>query len=682
MKLFQPLLILMFVSMCSALKAEPIVIGDKPTGLIVETIDSAKPDKAGMVITREIELPTFEAGAYYRPFSGGGPRGNRVEAIAFISIAELEAYRPSATRRGHTNVQQGQFILLELKGGRYLSLLPMTSEKVYGQFFLENGKLLLKTGNFGTNAVEGKIPLLCWAYGNSPYAATHAVWQQVFESGYVAAQPRGTKAFPEEPYGYLGWCSWEFYKRNISEKVISNAVHTLEKSGAPIRWVMIDDGYLDVQGGKLLSFGVDKKKFPNGWKPIMDLKNPDRIKWIGIWRNFGGYMGGVSSQHTMEDMKPYLANTRSKGTVLPNGSPEASKAFYEKMISDTKDNGFDFVKVDFHTRTFDHYKGTPDPVGAMRLNNEALEEATHSMGIPLLNCIAQPNVNSLQTKYSMLTRSSPDYNQKDKAKNKCNTYQSFANHLWMGQTVWGDLDMFHTHDQRDVNPMAIARAISGGPIYISDEPSKVVPEVLHQLAYIDGKLLRTAAPATLLPDSFFIHPFRDDEVFRVIAPLEDGVAAIALFNFTESGKTLSSGFSAKDYSHAGELLQPNKGAWPISAEGLLVYDRKARTVVDLADGFSTDVPNFDAKLFLLYPKTKGWAVIGRSDKYLPAAALKIKSVSSSKISFTLKESGPLMIWSEEGTPKMRGASFKTVGSNLYHAELPIEKGVCEINITR
>ncbi|TWU40153.1 Raffinose synthase or seed inhibition protein Sip1 [Novipirellula aureliae] len=682
MKCFQCSLIFMIIFLCSTLQAEPLVIGDRSKGLIVETLDSTLPDESGMVLIREMLLPTFERGAYYRPYSGGGPRGNRVEAVAFKTIAELEAYRPSATRKGHTSVQQGQFILLELKGGRYLAILPMTSEKVYGQFFVEKGKLLLKTGNFGTNAVQGKIPLLCWAYGNSPYSATQAVWEQVFESGYVAAQPRGDKGFPEEPYGYLGWCSWEHYKRNISEEVITEAVHTLEKSGAPIRWVMIDDGYLDVQGAKLRSFGVDQKKFPNGWKPIMDLKNPEKIKWIGIWRNFGGYMGGTSSAHTMDDLKPFLANTMSRGTVLPDGRPESSKAFYEKMVSDTKDNGFDFVKVDFHTRTFDHYMGTADPVGVMRLNNEALEEATHSMGIPLLNCIAQPNVNSLQTKYSMLTRSSPDYNQMDKAKNKCNTYQSFANHLWMGQTVWGDLDMFHTHDQRDVNSMAIARAISGGPIYISDEPSKVVPKVLHQLAYRDGKLLRTAAPATLLPESFFIHPFRNDEVFRVIAPMEDGVAAIALFNFTESGKALSSGFTAKDYSHAGELLQPNEGAWPVPDEGLLVYDRETKTAVDLANGFSTDVPNFDAKLLLIYPKNKGWAVIGRSDKFLPAAAIKMNSVTSSSVSFMLKESGPLLIWSEKGAPLLEGASFQSIGSNLYLAELAVEEGVREITISR
>jgi hypothetical protein len=676
------LLISTIIFYCHTLIAKPIIITGSAKGSIIETLSATTPDESGIVLTREVQLPPFKRGAYYRPFSGGGARGNRVEAVAFNSISELEKYQPSTTRKGHSNVQQGQFMLFELHNGRYLALLPMASEKVYGQFFVEQKKLLLKTGNFGTKSIEGKIPLIIWAYGDSPYAATQSVWQQVFESEFVAAQPRASKIFPDEPYGYLGWCSWEYYKKNISEEIISNAFHTLEKSGAPIRWVMVDDGYLDVQGGKLLSFDVDQKKFPNGWQPIMDLKKDKQIKWVGIWRNFGGYMSGVSSLHHMDDLQNHLANIKKKGTVLPNGTPQGAKAFYDKMVSNTKNNGFDFVKVDFHTRTFDHYKGTSDPVATMRYNSEALENATHTMGIPLLNCIAQPNVNSLQTKHSSLTRSSPDYNQTDKNKNKANTYQSFANHLWMGQTVWGDLDMFHTHDERDVNPMAIARAISGGPVYISDKPSKVKPEVLYPFAYEDGKLLRTAAPATLLPDSFFIHPFRDEQVFSVIAPMQDGVAAIALFNFTEKGKTLTGGFTAKDYSHAGELLQPNTGPWPTPNEGILVYDRDNQSVVDLGKRYSSTVANFDAKLFLLYPKTKGWAVIGRSDKYLPAAAVKVNSVSANKITFTLAESGPLMVWSANGKPAMAGTTFKSLGNGLYIAELTITKGTRQIIVRR
>lgn len=676
-----------FLSTC-ALFAKAIEVTSDSTGMIIENLRSAQPDKEGTILSLEVQLPEFEKGAYYRPFTkrngagGSIARGNRVEAIAFVSLADLEAYQPSQTRKAHGHVQEGQFILLQLSDGQYLALLPMTSEKAYGQFFVENGHLILKTGNYGTKVVDGEIPLVCWAYGSSPYAATQAVWNQVFASGYVAAQSRSTKQYPVEPYGYLGWCSWEHYKTKISEKVIADAFHTIEESDAPIRWLMVDDGYLDQQGRMLKSFGVDKKKFPNGWSPITGLKNEEKIKWVGIWRNFGGYMNGVSANHTMDDLKSHLMPMKDKKKVLPKNTPEASKAFYDKMVSDTKDNGFDFIKVDFHFKTFEHYIGTPDPVEAMRQNNEALENATHEMGIPLLNCIAQPNINSLQTKYSALTRSSPDYNQKDKDKNKCNAYQSFANHLWMGQTVWGDLDMFHTHDERDVLPMAIARAISGGPVYISDEPSKIVPEVLTPFAYEDGLLLRTQAPATLLPESFFIHPFRDEEVFRVIAPLEDKVAAIALFNFSEAGKTLEGSISSKDYPHAGELLQPNDGAWAQPAEGLLVYDQGARKIVELDGDFSSEVSDFGAKLFLLYPKNQGWVVIGRVDKYLPSAAVKVKSVSKDKVVFTLHESGPLVIWSDQGAPKLKGTTFKSIGENLYLAELPVKSGAKELTVTR
>ncbi|MGE9269992.1 MAG: Sip1-related alpha-galactosidase [Verrucomicrobiales bacterium] len=671
----------------SAFAAGVIEISKDPMRLITEELDQASPNDGGTVLSREVQLPKFEKGAYYRPFTRrGGPggsiaRGNRVEAIAFESLSQLEDYEPSTTRKAHDHVQEGQFILLQLSAGKYLALLPMTSEKIYGQFFVEDGKLILKSGNFGTDPVDGEVPLVCWAYGNSPYAATRAVWAQVFESGNVAARPRATKSYPEEPYGYLGWCSWEHYKTNISEEVITDAFQHIEQSGAPIRWVMVDDGYLDQQGRMLMSFGVDKKKFPNGWGPVAALKDEEKIKWLGIWRNFGGYMNGVSAKHRMKDLKQHLMPMKNRRTVLPNGTPEGSKAFYDEMVSDSKDHGFDFMKVDFHFRTFEHYLGTSDPVGAMRLNNEALENATHEAGIPLLNCIAQPNINSLQTKYSALTRSSPDYNQKDKDKNKCNTYQSFANHLWMTQSVWGDLDMFHSHDERDVHPMVIARAISGGPVYISDEPSKIVSEVLTPFAYEDGKLLRTSAPATLLPESFFIHPFRDDHVFRVVAPMEGGVAAIALFNFTEGGKSLESGFTAEDYRHAGELLTEGK-AWLPPAEGLLVYDRESQSVVDLGDGFRSEIPNFDARLFLLYPKMKGWAVIGRSDKYLPAAAVTIDSVSSERITGSMRESGPLLVWSEQGKPKMEGVSFQIIDENLYLADLPVKEGKRKFSIER
>ena len=159
------------------------------------------------------------------------------------------------------------------------------------------------------------------------------------------------------------------------------------------------------------------------------------------------------------------------------------------------------------------------------------------------------------------------------------------------------------------------------------------------------------------------------------------MAAIALFNFSEGGEALSGGFKPKDYGHAGELLLPDGEPWSEPDEGLLVYDRETKTVSELKEAFTSEIPNFDARLFLVYPKTLGWAVIGRVDKYLPAAAVKVSSVTQDKISFTLKESGPLMVWSEHGRPTMDGITFKPAGQSVYVAELP-NGGEREMTLSR
>ncbi|MDC2888759.1 hypothetical protein [Psychrosphaera algicola] len=121
-------------------------------------------------------------------------------------------------------------------------------------------------------------------------------------------------------------------QKNISEDIISDAFHTLDQSTAPFRWVMVDDGYLDAKNSKLLSFGVNKKKFANGWKPIMELKNEEKIKWVGIWRNFGGYMGGVSNDHTMSDLKPYLSPTVKKEASCQMALNKPQKRFMTKWL--------------------------------------------------------------------------------------------------------------------------------------------------------------------------------------------------------------------------------------------------------------------------------------------------------------------------------------------------------------
>ncbi|WP_136078019.1 hypothetical protein [Pontiella desulfatans] len=193
--------------------AKPITITDRLENFVVEKGVDAAPDEKGFVVSREVELPTFEQGAYYRPYvDDRKSQGNKVEAVAFDSIRSLQSYQPSLTRKDHDFIQQGQFILLKIKDSKYIALLPMASRDVYCQFFVEQGKILLKAGSFGTQRIKGDLPLLIWSYGSSPYAATKSVWKRAIESGHVAVDWR-SRSLPLKTIETIS-AAW----RSISEK--------------------------------------------------------------------------------------------------------------------------------------------------------------------------------------------------------------------------------------------------------------------------------------------------------------------------------------------------------------------------------------------------------------------------------------------------------------------------------
>ena len=72
----------------------------------------------------------------------------------------------------------------------------------------------------------------------------------------------------------------------------------------------------------------------------------------------------------------------------------------------------------------------------------------------------------------------------------------------------------------------------------------------------------------------------------------------------------------------------------------------------LLGGFATlgiqRLGGFGDRLLQLSPVENGWAVIGRTDKYLAAAAVTAIKATRQSITVKLHESGPLGIWLAEG----------------------------------
>lgn len=652
-------------------------------GLLSIKKQMLKPDSAGVLINIPIKLPDYQKGIYYRPFSEKVAAGNRMEPLWFNSPSDLANFKLEKPRMDDY-IQLGAFMVLKKTNGDYLAVLPLVSKVVGNTFFVDGDSFQLQTATYGTEAIDVDVPLLAFAQSSSIYEAANKVWALAKDSPMLEGQInwRSDKSFPE-PFRYLGWCSWEHFRQKINEDIIVNSVKDIQQSDLPIRWVMVDDGYLHQKRNQLLSFGVDEKKFPNGWQPIVNLKD-EKVKWMGIWRNFNGYMSGISHSNTMASLADQLVTASNKDfkrhtTMVTKLSQEASDDFYKMMTEDTKQNGFDIIKVDFQSDNWRFNKGKSNAILAVHQNQKALEEQVKANDLHLINCIAMQNFNVFHQSHSSIIRSSVDYKTNfDRV--DVTLVQNFTNAFWVGHLHWTDQDMFHTSYKETARLMAIARAISGGPIYLSDETKNIDDTYLSPLMYEDGRILGTLAPAVPLPESLMQDPFTDNKAFRVIAPLKNRSAAILAFNLNR-GTEVQTAITAADYANASGMLQPYEGQWELPTEGILLYDYLDKKAEVLRDKYSFSLETRVEKLVQLSPIQAGWSVIGRADKYLPASAYQLLEISEEAIKIQLEEDGPILLWSATKTPSSESFEFIELSNGLWRGELikPNETLAYQIN---
>jgi len=640
---------------------------------------SAKPNKFGILKRYELVLPEFSRGCYFsgdrHPEVAWPDGANRIQPWLFDNLKELcsEDYvrRPS----NYARVREGMFLLLELKTGEYLAIVPICGPSTMAWLYAsEDARMILNFGTLGTEAVSCDAPLFSWYYSYDVYTASRMAWALAITCKPVAGSTdfRSNKKYPEV-FKYLGWCSWEQYKWDINEKVLVDVVKQIEASGLPIRYLLVDDGHLDAdEHRKLKSFDPNKDKFPNGWAPLLAMRKQDKIKWMGLWNTISGYWETISPQNNFGNkINEHLVSIDWTNTLVPRNDPQSTRIFYDAHIGAVKRHGFDFVKIDCQARNIAWYIGTDNAVEAANNNLQGLELAVKNNVDGIINCMAHSLPCVFNTSYSAVTRCSIDYKLGKEARGKSHLLQSYSNTLWIGQTVWGDHDMFHSCDRYAGRIMAISKAMSGGPVYLSDNPKDFIAEYIRPLCYEDGELLRPIAPAAPLPDSVFIAPMRQAKAYRVIAPLAGGAAAIVAHNLYHptSETPIQTSVTSRDYTHASAMIQPYPGKWKVPDEGLVVYDWYAGKARKFSDKYCVELKGFSDRLLHLCPIRKGWAVIGRTDKYLSPAAAEVLSVTSDELKLRLVESGPLAIWLQKGFPRTRDYAFDSLGNGLWKANI-------------
>ncbi|KAJ6688219.1 hypothetical protein OIU74_016853 [Salix koriyanagi] len=372
----------------------------------------------------------------------------------------------------------------------------------------------------------------------------------------------------------FGWCTWDAFYLNVHPIGVWEGVKGLVEGGCPPGMVLIDDGWQSIchdddpiseQEGmnrtaageqmpcRLVKF-EENYKFRDYESPkgppgkgmtafIRDLKGEfGTIEHVYIWHAVCGYWGGVrpdaggsmpASTVIIPKLSPSLKMTMEDlavDKIVNNGvglvPPELAYEMYDGLHSHLESAGIDGVKVDvIHLLEMlsEEFGGR---VALAEAYHKALTASVrkHFKGNGVIASMEHCNdFMFLGTEAIALGRVGDDFWCTDPSGDPNGTYwlqgchmvHCAYNSLWMGNFIHPDWDMFQsTHPCAEFH--AASRAISGGPIYVSDSVGKHNFKLLKALVLPDGSILRCQYHALPARDCLFEDPLHDGKTMLKI----------------------------------------------------------------------------------------------------------------------------------------------------------------------
>ena len=392
-----------------------------------------------------------------------------------------------------------------------------------------------------------------------------------------AREVLGVKLRAERPYPealeYLGWCSWDAMGIRVSHEGLVSKAREFSEKGVPVGFAVIDDMWADVPALKeipedaeyfdmcnamhesaMRTFSGDSVRFPNGMAAaVRDIKSIG-IKSVAIWFPTTGYWAGFTpdgedakalSDCLMRTDKALWGNEiEKKGQLLPKPQRDTAGRYFDELCSRAKSWGADFVKIDnqgCHSYYEDFY-----PIGRSAANmQEAIDAAAFKyFDGGLINCMGMPTECMFQRPNSAISRCSDDFIPESRAWFSKNILQCSYNGLLQGRFYTNDWDMWWTDDS-SATKNSLCRAISGGPIYVSDKIGRTRAELLAPLCLSDGRILRADESATPTADCMLSDPTEAKKPFKIKNRMS-GVGLVAAFNINKDGVEVTGSVSPSD----------------------------------------------------------------------------------------------------------------------------------------
>lgn len=449
-------------------------------------------------------------------------------------------------------------------------------------------------------------------------------------------------------FNYFGWCSWDAMQIRVNHDGMIEKANEFREKNVPIQFAIFDDMWADVpmlneipreatfgemvsamHKSKLRSFEGDPVRFPKGMKAAINDLRRAGIPKIGIWFPTTGYWAGLMPDGEIEKQESENLITTESGQRIVSPEPEKAKAYFSDLCNTAKSWGADFVKIDnqgFH----DRYRNIA-PIGqSAKAIQNAIDDASDAcFGGALINCMGMPN-ECMFNRRSAVSRCSDDFMPESRKWFAKHILQCAYNGLLQGQFYVNDWDMWWTDDEQAAKN-SLCRAISGGPIYVSDKIGRTRPEVLKPLMLQNGRILRADESATPTEDCLMENPTLTERIFKIRNRVgENGL--IAAFNINEENKPVNGTVSPKD---AG-----------LSTGTYAYYEFFTKTagIIKLDETIPLDLEDRDDfRLYTFVPMKDGVAAMGRLDLFVGVGAIQERDGNR----VTLCEAGPMGFVSEK-----------------------------------
>ncbi|CAM0913000.1 unnamed protein product [Alopecurus aequalis] len=477
-----------------------------------------------------------------------------------------------------------QFLLVESEpaGGAeedtsYVVFLPL----VEGAFraSLQGGgaggdelQLCVESGDADTRASYFDRALFVGAAESDPFAAITGAVAAV-RSCLGTFRPRAEKKLPGI-VDYFGWCTWDAFYQDVTQEGVEAGLQSLAAGGAPPKFVIIDDGWQSVGTDKpnpdedpageaekpprlpRLTGIKENSKFQSGKGSavtgietlVRAAKEKYGLKYVYVWHAITGYWGGVrpgvagmeAYRSTMQfpkispgvaenepNMKTDVLTLQGLGLV----HPQAVHRFYDELHAYLAAAGVDGVKVDVQCVLETLGAGHGGRVQLTKEYHRALDAsvAKNFRDNGIIACMSH-NTDALYcSKQTAVVRASDDFFPREAVSHTIHIAAVAYNSVFLGEFMLPDWDMFHSlHPAGDYH--GSARAISGGPVYVSDAPGKHNFQLLKKMVLPDGTVLRSRLPGRPTKDCLFADPARDGVTLLKIWNMNMFTGVLGVYN--------------------------------------------------------------------------------------------------------------------------------------------------------